>query len=213
MKQEFSTKPDAIQETWPGELSAFSWQDFVTAIPSPLFLVTSYKSNGKENACLQSWSTFIGDSGEFICLLGSVSRRGHLYQTLRETRCCVLNFPSRDVYDRCAATIANNGFDDDEITKSGLTAEPSVSVNAPRVQECFLNIECEVLWEHEHFDNSRDVVVALRATHICMDSAHYDENGIGRYGKTGYMYNIHSTRNPETGEVAPDCFGALEKYS
>ncbi len=51
MKKEFFTKPEAITEQWPGELAAFSWQDFVTAIPSPLFVVTGYKSNGKENPC------------------------------------------------------------------------------------------------------------------------------------------------------------------
>jgi len=173
-------------------------------------LVTTYKSNGKENACLQSWSTFVGDSGEFICIIGSVSKSGHLYQSLKETKCCVLNFPSYDIYDKCLQTIKNNGFDDDEITLSGLTAEKAKTVNAPRIAECFLNIECEFLWEHEHFEGSNDVTVALRATHICMDSDHYDENKLGRYGKTGYIYNIHSPRNPETGELTPDCVGFIE---
>ena len=46
MKKEISTKPEAITEQWPGELTSFSWQDFVTAIPSPLFLISTYKSNG-----------------------------------------------------------------------------------------------------------------------------------------------------------------------
>lgn len=55
--------------------------------------------------------------------------------------------------------------------------------------------------------------VALRAKHIYMDVTRCDESKLGRYGKTGYMYKIHSPRNPETGEVLPDCFGALEEYS
>ena len=42
MKKEFSVKPEKITEEWPGELTVFSWQDFVTAIPSPLFLITTY---------------------------------------------------------------------------------------------------------------------------------------------------------------------------
>jgi flavin reductase (DIM6/NTAB) family NADH-FMN oxidoreductase RutF len=212
MKKEFTTKPEKITEAWPGELASFSWHDFVTAIPSPLFLISSYKSNGRENACLQSWSTFIGDSGEFICIIGSVSRNGHLYKTLHETNCCVLNFPSKDVYEKCSKTVDNNGYDDDEITKSGLTAEKAFTVNAPRIKECFLNIECVFLWEHEHFEGSRDVTVALKAKHVCMDSDYYDENKIGRYRKTGYMYNINSPRNPDTGEMMSECFGALELY-
>lgn len=212
MKKEFSTKPEELKEIWPGEMAAFSWEDFVTAIPSPLFLVTTYKSNGKENACLQSWSTFIGDAGKFICIIGSVSKGGHLYNSLKETNCCVLNFPSREVYDKCTQTIDNNGFDNDEITMSGLTAEKAVSVNAPRIAECFLNIECKLLWEHEHYEGSRDVTVALESTHICMDSERYDESKLGRFGKTGYMYNINAPRNPDTGEITPECFGSIEMY-
>lgn len=212
MKKEFSNMPETFKETWPGEFQSFSWQDFLTCIPSVLLVITSYKANGKENACLQSWSTFVGDSGEFICIIGSVSKRGHLYKTLQETKCCVLNFPTRDIYKKCEDTIRNNNYDDDEITLSGLTSEKAFSVNAPRIKECFLNIECEYLWEKEHFENSRDVVVALRAKHICMDSEKWDENVKGRFGKDGFMYNIHSSRNPDTGEVVSDCFGGLEKY-
>jgi len=68
-----------------------------------------------------------------------------------------------------------------------LTAEKAKTVNVPCIPECFLNIECEFLWEHEHFEGSRGVTVVLRATHICMDSDYYDKNKLGRYGKTGYM--------------------------
>lgn len=212
MKKEFESMPINLKEDWEGEFSSFSWQDFVTAIPSPLFLVTTYKDNGRENACLQSWSTFVGDGGEFICILGSVSKRGHLYKSLLYTKECVLNFPSADIYTKCHETITHNGYDDDEITMSGLTAQKAMTVHAPRIKECFLNIECELLWEKEHFEGSRDVVVALKAKHISMDNEFYDENKKGRYGKTGFMYNVHSPENPETGENYGTCFGAIEKY-
>lgn len=212
MKKEFSSTPVTFKDEWPGELSAFAWQDFLTAIPAPLFLVTTYKENGKENACMQSWSTFVGDAGKFICILGSVSKLGHLYKSLINTKECVLNFPSSEIYDKCELTIKNNGYDDDEITESGLTAEKAKTVNAPRIKECFLNIECELLWEKEHFEGSRDVTVALKTKHVTMDNDYYDENKKGRYGKTGYIYNINSPRNPDTGEVYDTCFGALEKY-
>jgi flavin reductase (DIM6/NTAB) family NADH-FMN oxidoreductase RutF len=215
IKKEFDSRPPTFnkQYDWYDEIANFSWQDFLTAIPSPLFVATSYKKNGKENACLQSWSTFVGDNGMFICLIGSVSTRGHFYETLIDRKCCVLNFPSRDIYDKCTDTIKNNDYENNEITDSGLTSEKAISVDAPRIKECFLNIECEYLWEHEHYKGSKDVMVALQATHICMDIKRCDKNNLGRYGKTGYMYNIHSPRNPETGEVLPDCFGALEKYN
>ena len=213
MKKEFTTKPEVITETWPGELSMFSWMEFVAGIPSPQFVVTGWKSNGKENACFQSWASFVSDSGEFICILGYANKDGHMYQSIKETGCCVLNFPSNDIYDRCLKTIYdNNQFETDEITASGLTAEKAVVVNAPRIAECFLSIECEFLWEHQNFENSSNTVVALKAVHVGMDSDYYDKGKLGRYGKTGFVFGRAST-NPETGEAGPDGLGMMELIS
>lgn len=201
MKKEFFTKPENFTETWPGEMESFSWQDYLAGIPSTLFLVTGYKSNGRENASLQSWSAFVGSDGKFLAILGSVSKEGHLYKSLRETGCCVINFPSADIYEKCYKTIEHNGFEEDEIREAGLTAEKAVTVNAPRIKECFLHMECEFLWEHEHFEGSSQVTIAVKTTHICMDSDRYDESKLGRYGENGYLFNINSPRNADTGEA------------
>lgn len=210
MKKEFSSRPEKFTETWGGEFELFAWQDFVTSIPQPLFVVTGWKSNGKENACLQSWASFVSDSGEFICILSYVPTDGHMYKSLKETGVCVLNFPSSDVYEKCLATIKNNQFETDEITASGLTAESATVVNAPRIAECFLNIECRFLWEHKNFEGSKNTVVALQAVSISMNNEYYDADKLGRYGKTGYMYNILANRNPDTGEVREDTTATIE---
>lgn len=210
MKKDFSARPEKITEPW------CTWQGFLTAMPSLVFVVTGYKSNGKENACLQSWSTFVGGGkDEFVCIMGAVSTNGHMYQSLKETGVCVLNFPTYDIYDRCIKTIGNNEFEVDEINAAGLTAEKAVRINAPRIKECFLNIECEFLWEHELFENAgffgnHDVTVALKVVGISMDSDHYDQNKLGRYGKTGFLYQIDQPTNPETGEKTPIMCGTLE---
>ena len=60
MKKDFSARPDTISAQYCEVCGGFSWYDFVTAIPSLVFVVTGWKSNGKENACLQSWSSFAG---------------------------------------------------------------------------------------------------------------------------------------------------------
>jgi flavin reductase (DIM6/NTAB) family NADH-FMN oxidoreductase RutF len=186
MKKEFSERPKIFTEPW------CTWQGFLTAMPSLVFVVTGWKSNGKENACLQSWASFTGGGkDEFICILGAVNKSEHMYQSLKETGVCVLNFPSYDIYERCIKTIGNNDLETDEITVAGFTTEKAVKVHAPRIKECFLNIECEFLWEHDIFENvdffgNQNVAVALKAVHISMDSDRYDQNRLGRYGKTGY---------------------------
>ncbi|GHU11316.1 hypothetical protein FACS1894151_10980 [Spirochaetia bacterium] len=211
MKKEFSTRSEIFNEQYLEACGNMSWYDFVIGMPSLVFVVTGWKSNGKENACLQSWSTFAGSGADnFICIMGKVDKGGHMYQSLKETGVCVLNFPSYDIYDRCIKTIGNNQFDVDEITASGLTSEKALKVNAPRIKECYLNIECEFLWEHELFKGSREMAVALKVVNICMDSDHYDQNKLGRYGKTGFLYQVDQPTNPETGEKTTIIAGTLE---
>ncbi len=210
MKKEYSDIPKSMRNM---ETYGFSWIDFVTAIPSPLFVVTSYKSNGKPNACLQSWACFNGSLRGFYAIISSVNKSGHMYQTIKEKGEVVLNFPSADIYDKCVATIANNGFDNDEITLSGLTAEQASSVNAPRIKECFLNLECRYLWEREIKDGDTHVLMCLEVVNICADEVHLDEIVQGRYGEKGYIYNVHYPINPENFEgKSHDWIAILEKF-
>lgn len=181
-----------------------SWYDFVLGMPSLVFLVTSYKANGRENASLHSWASFCGSGPEnFVCVLSKVNKHGHLYRTLKEKGVCVLNFPTQDVYPLCIRTIGHNGYDEDEITSAGLTAEPAETVDAPRIRGCFLNIECEVLWEHDLVPGSSEACVALRALSVSMDESHFDEKQLGRYGQTGYLFQIDQATHPLSGETAP----------
>jgi len=83
-KKEFSVRPDTIPEQWRNDAGRFSWLDFMTSIPEPVFVVTGWKSNGKENACRQSWSTFVGGGvDDFVCILGKVYTNGHMYPSLK----------------------------------------------------------------------------------------------------------------------------------
>lgn len=199
-----SERPENFSEGFLMACGNMSWYDFVLGMPSLVFVVTGWKSNGKENACLHSWSAFTGSGPDhFICVLSKVSKSGHMYRSLKETGVCVLNFPTNDIYDRCIKTIGHNEFETDEIAVAGLTAEPAFMVNAPRIKECFLNIECEYLWEHELFDGSQEVAVGLKAVNVCMDSDHYDQHRLGRYGKTGFLFQIDQPSHPETGEITP----------
>lgn len=206
MKKEFSACPPAFEGK---ELYGFSWMEHVLAIPSPLVLVTTYKSNGKPNATLQSWSTFVGEEG-FYCIFGSVNRGGHMYSSIMETKQLVINFPSADVYKKCLKTVENNAFENDEITMSGLTAEKATMVNAPRIRECFLNLECEFVWEKKLTPDGFHSVMCVKVVNVCMDEEHFQADG--RYGESGYLYNIHSPTNPETGKEEPTALGIIQKY-
>ena len=197
MKKEIAVteRPEIFTEQYLAAFGNMSWYDFVTAMPSLVFVVTGWKSNGKKNACLHSWSSFAGSGADnFICILGKVNKDGHMYQSLKETKACVLNFPSNDIYDRCIKTIGNNQFETDEITASGLTAGSCLKVNAPRIKECFLNIECEFLWEHELFEGSREAAVALKRSISAWTANATTNAGLADTERTCFYFRLTSRR-------------------
>lgn len=208
MKKEYSATPPGMAK-FNMEMYGFSWIDFVTAIPSPLLLATNYKENGKPNACFQSWACFRGK----YAILSNVNTGGHFYQAVRESGVTVLNFPTAGIYDKCAATIVNNGYDDDEITQSGLTVEPAASVNAPRIKECFMCLECRLLWEKPIVEGDNSVVMCFEIIHVAVEEENLDESGRGRYGETGFIFNLHHPINPEafTGR-AHDYVAVVQKH-
>lgn len=70
MKKEIAVteRPEIFTEQYLAAFGNMSWYDFVTAMPSLVFVVTGWKSNGKENACLHSWSSFAGSGGRQLYL-------------------------------------------------------------------------------------------------------------------------------------------------
>lgn len=206
MKIEITNHPKTIEERY-----GFSWMEHVLAIPSPLVNVTTYKSNGLPNASMQSWCTFVGEDGYHV-IFGSVNKNGHMYQSIKEKKCCVVNIPSKDVFLKCIDTIKNNGFDNDEIALSGLTSIKANRVDAPMIEECMVNLECEFAWEHDLIENGCRAVLCLKVVNIWMEEKLFDEKE-GRYGENGYLYNIHSPRNPLTGEISDTYVGSINKMA
>lgn len=194
MKLQYSACPPFMQNM---PTYGFSWMEFVCSIPSPMFVITTYKPGGIPNACMQSWTTFTGNENGFYAIVSSVNKNGHLYKTLKETGDAVINFMSADHYDACMATIKNNAWEKDEITSSGLTAVPAAVVNAPMIDECFMNLECRLLWEKEIVPGDDHVIACLEVVNVHIDPRHADESDLGRLGKTGILYNVHHPVNPE----------------
>ena len=193
MKYTYYETPENMQglEAW-----GFSWLEFVTSIPTPMFLVTTYKSNGKTNACMQSWSSFTtADKGRrFFVILSSVNKGGHLYQTLLEKKCAVINFLSVDLYDKAMATIRNNQWEADELSESGMTAVKAEKIDAPMVDESFMNLECKFVWEKEIVPGDDHVMACLEVVNVHLDEKVLDS----RIEENGIIYNIHHPINPET---------------
>ena len=122
IKYHYKEMPESLKGTYEdfSKNFGFNRKEFVMGIPAPLFLVTTYKSNGQPNACMQSWASFTsaGHGGGDYAILSSVNKGGHLYQSLQEKKEAVINFMSCDLYETCMKTIRNNQFDADEIIRA-----------------------------------------------------------------------------------------------
>lgn len=206
-KQFFDVSENLKDMEWYG----FSWLEHVTAVPAPLALVTGYKENGLANGTMQSWFCFTSDNG-FYCIFGNVNKMQHMYEIATMKRQLVINFPDKSCIDKCMNTIKNNGYDIDELSEANLHYRSGSKVNAPVVDECFLNLECEFVWEKELFMGSNCAALCVKVVNVWMDEEHYNSEKNGRYGETGYLYNVHSPLNPETGKRDKTTVAVLKPY-
>ncbi len=153
MKHVLNTQPASFRETWEGQYRIFSWIEYVTAIPQSMSVITTWKEGRIPNACLQAWTMYTGDSGGYYVIF-SILNNNHTFKNILRDREFVVNFPEKDIFPKCFKTIEINNDEIDEITAMGLTAEPSQAVDAPRIKECFLNLECRLDWHQPLHEGS-----------------------------------------------------------
>lgn len=207
---EYNHMPERFKAEWDGQFQIFNWAEFLMGVPSPLYLLTTYKDNGLPNACLNAWSTFTGEGGGQFCVMTGIPRKqGHTIKNIEDEGEFCVNFPNKDIWNKCYKTIENNGYDIDEITSNGLNVEKAKTVNAPRIKECFMSLECKVEWIKPLFDGSDSCIVCGRIMNVVMDEEYFNESKKGRYGESGYLFNIHSPMNPLSGENYGDMVGVI----
>ena len=179
-------------------------------IPTPMFFVTTYKSNGQPNAPMQSWAGFASANhgGGYYAILSSVNKQGHLYQSLNDKKEAVHNFMPSDLYEACMKTVQNNQFEADEITSSGLTVVKASWTEAPMIAECFMNLECKYMWEKEIVPGDDHVMICLEVVGGHMEKDYMED----MFGGKGILYNVHYPINPEdVKEKSCDYVAALRK--
>lgn len=209
MKHELSARPECFKETWPGQYQIFSCMEFVAAVPQVISVITTWKEGRIPNACLQAWTTYTGDGGGFYVIF-SIMNTNHTYRNIMRDKEFAVNFPAADIFWKCSTTVENNADDVDEITAAGLTIEPAKVVDAPRIKECFLNMECRLAWERPLHQGAMWHVFAGEVVHVAADSDYTKAKSGGRWGDGGYIYNIHSPIDPATGEEEVSKVGKIE---
>lgn len=212
MKHEIGiAQPEFLTEDWPGKYDVFSWLEYVVTVPNPIFLVTTFKENGKPNANLHSWGFPVGDRGHYSMLL-SIMEGTHTYQNVQRTGEFCINYPSFEHFPACSATIANNGIENDEICDSGFTLEAAQTVAAPRIAECFFNLECRMEWSRPLREGSRWQVLVGRVLHAAVEESVMVAEPAERARRMNPMYNMRGNVHPLTGDFyGPNTLGLLNE--
>jgi flavin reductase (DIM6/NTAB) family NADH-FMN oxidoreductase RutF len=110
--------------------------------PGPVVLLTTAR-RGIANVMPMSWHTMLEFEPPLIGCV--VSNRNHSYAALAATRECVLAIPSVEIARAVVRCGNATGTKVDKFARFGLTPQPATQVAAPRIVECFANLECRVV--------------------------------------------------------------------
>ncbi len=210
MKREIGMESaELLYENWPGQFDSFSHMEFACAIPQVLFLISTRKENGQPNLCFHSWSSFGGDAGGYFAVMQNVAHLSHTYQNIvREGEFCI-NFVSADYYPNCIATITGNSNESNEFEEGHFTVEPARTVKAPRVKESFMTLECQLACNVDLSRKGINSMIIGRVLHAAIEQK-YIEGVDKRYGKQGFMFNIHEPADYATGQLDDTHLASLE---
>jgi len=116
-----------------------------SVLPRPIAFVSTLSPAGVRNLAPFSFFTVASADPPIVCFCPMVSSNGKLKDTLtniRATKEFVVNVVSEDFLPQMNQCSAEFPPEIDEFTESGLTAIPSQIVQAPRVAESHIHMEC-----------------------------------------------------------------------
>lgn len=205
--------PEYFKALYPEEFELFSHFETTAAIPTVLFAISTWKENGQPNVCFHSWSCFHGDKTAFFAVMGNLYQHTHTYANILREKCFCINFLPISCYDRLVDTIYYNDYEADEFKAGSFTLSDARTINAPAIQEAFINMECTLKSVQDLSGAGVAAMVIGQAQHISVDED-YARGYEKRYGKDGFMMLIPSPQNLVTGEAPQSAIATvkIEKF-
>lgn len=205
--------PHYFKSLYPEEFELFSHFETTAGIPNVLFAITTWKENRKPNVCLHAWSCFHGDKTAFFAVMGNLYQHTHTYANIQRNQCFCINFLPISYYDRLVNTIYHNEEEDDEFAVGNFMLAEANTIDAPVIQEAFMNIECRVKEVKDLSGAGIAAMVIGQVQHISVEEE-YAKGNEQRYGKDGFMMMVPGQQNLVTGEAGQSAIAAvkIEKY-
>lgn len=201
--------PEYFKALYPEEFELFSHFETTSAIPTVLFAITTWKENGKPNVCFHAWSCFHGDKSAFFAVMGNLYQHTHTYANILREKCFCINFLPISCYDRLVDTINHNDYEADEFQVGSFALSAAKTINAPIIQEAFINMECTLKSVQDLSGAGVAAMVIGEVQHISVDED-YARGYEKRYGKDGFMMLIPSPQNLVTGEAPQSAIATVK---
>jgi flavin reductase (DIM6/NTAB) family NADH-FMN oxidoreductase RutF len=110
--------------------------------PGPTLLVSTTGPD-RPNVMTMSWHTMMEFEPPLVGCV--ISGRNHTFGLLEASGECALNVPTVELAGQVVGCGNVSGRRVDKFARFGLTAAPSSKVRAPRVEECYANLECRIV--------------------------------------------------------------------
>lgn len=109
--------------------------------PGPVVLVTTAR-RGRANIMTMSWHTMMEFEPPLVGCV--ISGRNASFDTLRATKECTINIPTRELVKQVVGIGNCSGLTEDKFARFGLTPVEAPQVGAPLIAECYASLECRV---------------------------------------------------------------------
>ena len=164
--------------------------------PGPIVLVSSAYA-GAHNIMTMGWQTVMEFTPSLVgCVISSAN---HSFETIRQSRECVINLPTTKLTDVVVGIGATTGAVIDKFERFGLTAETALRVGAPLIAECHANFECrlhdDALVEKYNFFIFEVVKAHVAASPKHPRTLHYTGDGV--FIVSGKVISRRSLFRPE----------------
>lgn len=110
--------------------------------PTPVVLVTSIDEKGKANIITLAWTGVVNSDPPMVGI--SIRPERYSHGNIQRIKEFVLNIPSQELVRKVDACGVLSGREVDKFSLTGLTPIPSEKVKPPLIDECPVQMECEV---------------------------------------------------------------------
>jgi len=110
--------------------------------PGPVVLLTTQRQD-KANVMTMSWHLMLEFEPPLVGCV--VSNRNYSFETLCQSKECVISIPTAKLAKKVVACGNSSGGSVDKFKKFGLTPQPGAVVKPPLIAECYANLECRVV--------------------------------------------------------------------